>query len=69
MCRNFQVLTSPPEIESLLENLFRYMNHSPEHDVKLMVNVHSWLVRLHPFAGRNGRIVRLILIKWIMIEY
>ena len=56
-----QVLASASEVETLVENVFRYMNESSDHDVEVMINVHSWLVRIHPFADGNGRIVRLVL--------
>jgi hypothetical protein len=55
-----QVLASPSEIQSLVENVFRYMNGSWDHDVRVKVNVHSWLVRIHPFADGNSRIVTLV---------
>ena len=55
-----QVLASPPEIESLVEGVFQYINESRHHDLEVIVNVHAWLVRIHPFADGNGRVIRLV---------
>ena len=56
-----QVLASPPEIESLVQKVFQYINETKDHEVEIMTNVHAWLVRIHPFADGNGRVIRLIM--------
>ena len=55
-----QVLASPPEIESLVEGVFQYINESRHHHLQIIANVHAWLVRIHPFADGNGRVIPLV---------
>jgi prophage maintenance system killer protein len=57
-----QVLASPPEIDSLVEKVFQYINETKDYEVEIITNVHAWLVRIHPFADGNGRIIRLIMV-------
>ena len=56
-----QVLASPPEIDSLVEKVFQYINETKDHEVEIMTNAHAWLIRIHPFADGNGRVIRLIM--------
>ena len=54
------MLASPPEIESLVEGVSQYINESRHHDLEIIANVHAWLVRIHPFADGNGRVIPLV---------
>jgi fido (protein-threonine AMPylation protein) len=56
-----QVLACPLEINSLVEKVFRYINETEDHEIEILINVHMWLVRIHPFADGNGRVIRLIM--------
>jgi len=56
-----QVLASPPEIDGLVQKVFQYVNETKDHEVEILTNVHTWLVRIHPFADGNGRVIRLIM--------
>jgi fido (protein-threonine AMPylation protein) len=48
------------EIESLVQSVFEYINTSNDHDLEVAINVHAWLLRIHPFADGNGRVIRLL---------
>ena len=57
-----QVLATPPEIDALVNQVFEYANSSKDHDIEIMINVHSWLARIHPFVDGNGRSIRLVMV-------
>ena len=44
-----------------MQKVFQYVNETKDHEVEIMTNVHAWLVRIHPFADGNGRVIRLIM--------
>lgn len=56
-----QVLATPPEIDALVNQVFEYANSSTDHNIEIMINVHSWLARIHPFVDGNGRSIRLLM--------
>ena len=55
------VLASPSEIDPLVESVFEYLNTSNDHEIEVAINVHAWLLRVHPFADGNGRVIRLLI--------
>lgn len=56
-----QALASPCEIESLIDTVFQYINETQDYDIEILTNGHALLVRIHLFAGGNGRVIRLIM--------
>ena len=57
----------PPEmIKELLENLFDYMEKSPEPLIVKIAIMHYQFEAIHPFLNGNGRIGRLLIILYLV---